>query len=152
MFIDYENLYSGSLDAAGDLVQQDITATAASANVIDHGQAGYGEGEAVDIVVQVTEDFNNLTSLTIDLQTDDAAAFSSPAVVNSLGAIPLASLVAGAMFRMKLDNWSLEQFSRLNFTVTGTNPTTGGVIAYAQLADQGIQSNIAGRMDQYGQL
>ncbi|WP_407027116.1 phage major capsid protein, partial [Cronobacter sakazakii] len=37
-----------------------------------------GKGGDVPLLIQVVEGFNNLTSLTVAVQTDDNAAFSSP--------------------------------------------------------------------------
>jgi hypothetical protein len=71
---------------------QAITATAASTNVIDHGAPGTWVHASTPIVddkgtsmiclgIQVTEDFDNLTSLDITFETDDNAAFSSAKVI-----------------------------------------------------------------------
>jgi hypothetical protein len=71
---------------------QAIVATARSTNVIDLGAMGtpYGHaaalaldiGEAaagdIEIEVCVVEAFNNLTDLTITIETDDNAPFASP--------------------------------------------------------------------------
>ena len=122
---------------------QAITATAPSTNVIDIGAAGtpYGASAAVGrdlgntpqpiaIDVRVTQAFNNLTSLKVSLETDDNAAFGSAkevasrtytlAEINSLKRLTFPSYLSRG-----LD----EQFFRLNYTVTGTPPTTGKIFA-----------------------
>lgn len=122
---------------------QAITADAGSTNVVDIGAAGtpYGHsaavardiGKATDIPiwVSVTESFTNLTSLTISLQTDDNAAFSSAKTVATSAAIPLASLVAGYKFTWPatLPEGTDERYLRLYYDVTGTAPDAGKIFA-----------------------
>lgn len=123
---------------------QAITATAISENVINWeamGIAPYesaaiarnlGAGTPVPMLIQVTQVFNNLTSLTINIETADNAALSSGAVVlSSSGAIPLASLAAGFMptFTRHLPAGTMKDFFGLRYTVAGTAPTTGQITA-----------------------
>jgi hypothetical protein len=122
---------------------QAITATAGSTNVIDIGAAGtvYGAaaavnrdiGKATDIPIFITvmEAFNTLTSLTLSLETDDNAAFSSPVTVASGPAIPLASLTLGATINWpaRLPEGVNERYVRLKYTVGGSNPTLGKITA-----------------------
>lgn len=114
---------------------QAITATAASTNILDLSPiAGgvvrdAGQGKPVPLRLQVVEDFNNLTTLTIALQTDDAPAFASPKVVWSQ-AVPVAELKAGKVVLPDfLPRGTAERYVRLNYTVTGTAPTTGRITA-----------------------
>ena len=120
---------------------QAITATAASTNVIDHGAkgtpygavggpgVGIGEGEPVPLDIMVTEDFNTLTSLNIALQMDDNEAFSSPTTLWDIDVV-LADLVVGYNVpQMYIPAGITERYTRLNYTVTGTNPTTGQITA-----------------------
>lgn len=120
--------------------QQAITATAASTNYLDLGNPGtphgknqltrdIGKGEPVPFEVQVTEAFNNLTSLKIDLEVDDNTAFSSATVVTTYTVL-LADLVAGYNIpHLFLPIGVNERYVRLNYTVTGTAPTTGKITA-----------------------
>lgn len=120
---------------------QAITATAASADHIDLGPLGgtptanlirnIGVGEEIYLVVRVGQAFNTLTSLTVDVQTDDNTGFSSAAVVATTGAIPLARLTANTIVRVfALPPADYERYVRLNYTVTGVNPTQGTVDAF----------------------
>ena len=120
---------------------QAITATAASADTIDLGPLSgtptanlirnIGVGEEIYLVIRVGQAFNTLTSLTVDVQTDDNTAFSSAAVVATTGAIPLAQLTANTIVRvLALPPANYERYIRLNYTVTGTNPTQGTVDAF----------------------
>ncbi|EPQ4425722.1 Bbp16 family capsid cement protein [Klebsiella pneumoniae] len=120
MLLDRQALFSAA---------QAITATAASTNVIDTGSnKDVGKYGDIPLLIQVVEGFNNLTSLTVTVQTDDNSAFSSAADVLSM-TIPLASLVLGYKSPVITLPMKMERYIRLNYTVTGTAPTTGKVTA-----------------------
>ncbi|MGP0189565.1 Bbp16 family capsid cement protein [Klebsiella quasivariicola] len=120
MLLDQQALFSAA---------QAITATAASTNVIDTGSnKDVGKYGDIPLLIQVFEGFNNLTSLTVTVQTDDNSAFSSAADVLSM-TIPLASLVLGYKSPVITLPMKMERYIRLNYTVTGTAPTTGKVTA-----------------------
>lgn len=120
MLLDQQALFSAA---------QAITATAASTNVIDTGSnKDVGKYGDIPLLIQVVEGFNNLTSLTVTVQTDDNSAFSSAADVLSM-TIPLASLVLGYKSPVITLPMKMERYIRLNYTVTGTEPTTGKVTA-----------------------
>ncbi len=115
--------------------QQAITATAASTDIMDCGYAttiGIGAGKQLYLVVELDEAFNTLTSLAFAFQTDDNAAFSSATTVDTRS-IVLANLAAaniGNLYTFALPPTGLERYLRMNYTVTGSNPTTGKVTAY----------------------
>ena len=120
MLLDQQALFSAA---------QAITATAASTNVIDTGSnKDVGKYGDIPLLIQVVKGFNNLTSLTVTVQTDDNSAFSSAADVLSM-TIPLASLVLGYKSPVITLPMKMERYIRLNYTVTGTAPTTGKVTA-----------------------
>ncbi|ENT4334822.1 hypothetical protein HV234_07285 [Klebsiella grimontii] len=120
MLLDQQALFSAA---------QAITATAASTNVIDTGSnKDVGKYGDIPLLIQVVEAFNNLTSLTVTVQTDDNSAFSSAADVLTM-TIPLASLVLGYKSPVITLPMKMERYIRLNYTVTGTAPTTGKVTA-----------------------
>lgn len=123
---------------------QAITATAGSTNVIDLGAAGtaYGHsaalrrdigiGTSIPILITVVEAFNNLTSVTVALQVDDNAAFSSPKTVASSSAVPLADVNAVGKqinFPAEVPEGTDERYMRLLFTLAGVAPTTGKITA-----------------------
>ncbi|MEA8727989.1 hypothetical protein PZS04_23550 [Klebsiella pneumoniae] len=129
MLLDQQALFSAA---------QAITATAASTNVIDTGSnKDVGKYGDIPLLIQVVEGFNNLTSLTVTVQTDDNSAFSSAADVLSM-TIPLASLVLGYKSPVITLPMKMERYIRLNYTVTGTAPTTGKVTAGVT---GGVQTN-----------
>lgn len=121
---------------------QAITAGAASTNVLDTGTLGTPVGNAgalvedlgnsgVEILVQVTEDFNNLTSMVVEVQMDTTAAFGSPTTIATSETALLADLKAGYRFRVPCDipEGATEEFIRLYYDITGTAPSTGKVFA-----------------------
>lgn len=129
---------------------QAITATAPSTNVVDLGKTGtiygastpivrdIGYGTDTDLSVSVTQSFNNLTSLTISIQTDDNAAFSSPTTVWTSVAYPLTDLATGKRYLLpdRLVAGINERYVRLVYTVAGTAPTTGKITAGVVMARQ----------------
>ena len=121
---------------------QAITATAVSTNVIDLGpiKAGLvrdiGKGTQIPLLIQVTEAFNNLTSLTVALQTDALDTFGSPKTVWS-SVVVLADLIRGKVVVPEyVTRGTDEQFMRINYTVTGTAPTLGRVTAGVTMGNQ----------------
>ena len=132
---------------------QAITATAASTNVIDLGapQTAYGakaafhqdigKGNPVPILVQVTEDFATLTSLTITIEVSAAANLSSSTVLSSQ-TIAVADLKKGKQIAAQvLPNGADQRYLGVRYTVTGSNATTGKVTAGITM---GNQTNVTG--------
>lgn len=118
---------------------QAITATAGSVDQIDLGPLSQGQtvrdigvGYYQYLVVRTVAAFNNLTSLTFALQTDDNAAFSTPVAIWTSAAIPLAQLTANRVQAVipLPPGIPVERFLRMNYTVAGTAPTTGSVEAF----------------------
>lgn len=132
MILDSQNLFSDD---------QAITASAASTNVIDLGAPGTPVGaysaQSVDagnsgirVLIQVTEDFATLTSLTVSVQTDNDVAWGSAATILSTPAIAAASLVAGYKFAIiEVPIHTTERYLRLYYTVGGSNATAGKITA-----------------------
>lgn len=142
-------IFDANLKLADD---QAVTATAVSENVISwpdlntvYGETAatardLGKGVPIPLLIQVTEDFATLTSLTITVETSANADLSSSTVLASSPAIPAASLVAG--YRPSLPPVMPEDASGkyfgLRFTVGGSNATAGqitaGIVAAVQTA------------------
>lgn len=127
---------------------QAITATAISENVIDLGAPGtpyggaaalnddVGKGAAIPVLIQVTADFNTLTSLTVTLETSAAAGLTSP-VVLATESILLADLVAGKQtFLQCLPNGAALRYLGVRYTVVGTDPTAGNITAGITMGNQ----------------
>jgi len=128
--------------------QQAITATAASTNVIDLGakltpphegaalSPDIGIGSKTCLLIQVTEAFDNLTSLNIACQKDDNSAFSSPETIWDED-IVLAGLTVGARALWEhISKRTDQQYLRLLYTVTGTGPTVGKIMAGITMGNQ----------------
>lgn len=133
------------LDATLTLSEnQSVLVTAISANVIEfplNDAVPYeaaavlrnlGPGTDMPMLVQVTEAFNNLTTVTFTLESADNAALSTAPVVHATsGAIPLASLVPGfrpPMGRI-LPDGVMKRYLGMRYTLAGTAPTTGKITA-----------------------
>lgn len=120
--------------------QQAITATANSTNYYDllaPGKTGdgiqlkrnMGKGQNIPLLLQVTEDFDNLTSLDFVFQTDEDSAFGTPKEVFRCTVLA-ADLKAGYILPIeKLPRNLKERYFRMRYEVTGVAPTTGKVTA-----------------------
>ena len=130
---------------------QAITATAVSTNVIDFGTPGtpydaaatlnqdVGKGAKIPISIQVTEDFDNLTSLDIAIETGSTSSLGTEVVSKT---VLLADLVQGYQYPIDvLPNEINEQYLGIRYTVTGTAPTAGTITAGITM---GNQTNITG--------
>lgn len=125
---------------------QAITATADSTNVIDLGAPGtpygapaaveqdIGKGNRIDFAVNVTQAFNNLTSLNISLQTSpDNSSYTEIANHTYL----LAQLGVGQLpFPAQIPIGVNARYMKLVYTVVGTAPTTGKIFAAPVAARQ----------------
>jgi len=121
---------------------QAITATAASTDHINLSAArNIGLGTPIPIVIQVTEAFNNLTSLKVAVEQDDNTSFSSATELVS-ETVLLAALVVGKKITIHVMPRNTEQFIRLYYTVTGTNPSTGKIHAKIATEDQTNGANV----------
>ena len=130
---------------------QAIIATAVSTNVIDLGVPGtpfgavaplnqdVGKGNKVPVLVQVTEDFNNMTSVSIAIETGATTALGTTVISK---VVPLADLVVGYQFPVEvLPNEITERYLGIEYVVTGTPPTLGKVTAGITM---GNQTNVTG--------
>ena len=131
MITDRENTFS---------LDQAITADASSTDVIDLGaidstsQANISKGKLIPYF-HVTEAFNTLTSLTIELRTDSVSNMASPTVLYSKSVL-LAGLTLGAKIFLPCVPVGTEQYLDMNYDVVGTDPTTGQITSGLVLDDQ----------------
>lgn len=130
---------------------QAITATAVSTNVIDLGVPGtpygavaplnqdIGKGNKVCFLAQVTEDFNNATSVQVTIETGATSALGTAVLSET---ILLADLVAGKQSVIQvLPTQLTERYLGVRYTVVGTAPTTG---KFTTGITMGNQTNITG--------
>ena len=123
---------SGANNPGSAISGQAITGDAYSTDTIDLLQArDIGEGESLYMVFTVVQAFNNLTSLAMQVVTDDNSGISSPTVIGST-TVALAGLTAGAQFVVPIPPQvaSLgERYLAAYYDVTGTAPSTGSILA-----------------------
>lgn len=118
MILDRENAFSQSQALTG-------TSLVASTDLIDLGsirQIGIGEELYIVLNFEAAPGGTSPT-ITVALQTDDNAGFSSPAtVITYLNA--LSTPAASTQYVFKIPQQGLERFIRLAYTQGGTSPTT----------------------------
>lgn len=119
MILDEQGLFSN---------KQAIKTSCASENILDMGKREVSFGTPVELFVQVSEEFNNLTSLTINVQTATDEEFSD-AIDLIEQTMTLAELKQGAVSNIKFLPKGNLGYMRLSYTVTGTAPTTGAILA-----------------------
>ncbi len=116
MYVDNENRYSTA---------QDLTASGASTNHIDHGSdRNIGIGEALALVITLDAALDRGSSnetYTAQLQTDSSSAFGSATSVGEL--ISMTTYAAGTRFVAVLPaDTSTKQYTRVYYTLGGTTP------------------------------
>jgi hypothetical protein len=132
-YVDAQNLYSDA---------QALVATAASTNIIDHGQdRNLGVGEPLVVVVTVDVAAAGGGTLAIAIQADDNSGFASPGTVATTAAIAAAALGAGALVVIPVPpDLATERFSRLNYTmVTMTGITLTAYLTRANMVQNAVQ-------------
>lgn len=122
-YIDAQNYFSDA---------QALTVTAASTNLIDHGQdRNIGIGTPLAVVVTVDVAAAGGGTLTIAVQSDDNSGFASPGTVATTAAIAAAALTAGVQLVIPIPpDTATERFTRLNYTLA----TMTGITLTAYLA------------------
>lgn len=138
MIFDYKGLVSNA---------QAITATAASTNIIDLGPIktgltrDIGNGNEIPFLIQCVENFNNLTSLQVDVQTSDDSTFATGVTTVWSKTVTLASGLLTTGYKFNNDDIEPglnKRYLRVYYTVTGTAPTTGKITAGTTM---GVPSN-----------
>tara|TARA_R100000656_G_C3931733_1_gene124961 strand:+ start:40 stop:471 length:432 start_codon:yes stop_codon:yes gene_type:complete len=125
MYLDAQNLFD---DNAAHLT------TEASTNLIDLGAArNIGVGEDIYFVIQVDTAFTDGSSnstMTITLETDDNASFSSATTAQTVGTFA-ALAAAGTRLVAKLQPEQInERFLRVKYTVASGDLSTGKFTAF----------------------
>lgn len=133
MLLDVQNRYSAD---------QALTATAVSTDIIDHGSdsnVGIGCPMIVMLVVEVALDGTTADETYVAaLQSDDNSSFSSATEVSSV--TMARDAVAGTKYFLAVPpSSSMEQYSRINYTLGGTTPT--GTISAYLLPQEAVQND-----------
>lgn len=109
---------------------QAIRETTDSENIIDLGKdREIAAGNPVPLLIMVNEDFDNLTSLKVSVETSFDAGMSD-AVELASSTVELTNLKVGKMIPISFMPVGNKRYVRLKYTVDGTNPSTGKVSAY----------------------
>lgn len=135
MLYDLENQFSDN---------QAITQEAASTNIVQLASGQLKEaayGTPIPLRIQVTQDFEGLTSLEIKIETSSDEAFTSPTVLATTGAIPVADLKAGYAAPINFIPKGNLGFLRLYYDVTGV-ATAGKITAGIVAANEGSYQNM----------
>jgi len=122
MLLDSQNCFSD---------KQAVTASAASENVVKMSDGFLNEvsfGQPIPLNIQVVEDFAELTSLKVGVQTSDTEDFESPETLVESAAVALANLKAGYKFPIIFVPKGNKGYMRLYYTVAGTG-TAGKITA-----------------------
>ncbi len=121
MILDEQGMFSN---------KQAITESCASENILNLGKREVAFGTPVGLFIQINDKFENVTSLTIAVQTDDDEDFSS-AVTLVEQTILAADLVKGAVSTIKFLPKGNLGFMRLYYTVakSGEEAVTGKITA-----------------------
>ena len=117
MLLDIQNIFSDS---------QEIT----SPEVISTNTVRFGKGDVsyVPIIIQIVENFNNLTALEAKIQTSETEDFSTPIDLTT-SSLKLENLKAGEKFPMSYLPKGNLGYMRIAYTTTGTSATTGKITA-----------------------
>ena len=119
MILDEQGLFSNN---------QKVTGSVASENILDLGKREISFGTPVELFVQIAEDFNNLTSLDIKVQTSTDEDFETSIDLIEQ-TMMLEELKKGEVASIKFLPKGNLGYMRLFYFVTGTNPTTGKILA-----------------------
>ena len=119
MILDEQGLFSNN---------QKVTASVPSENVLDLGKREVSFGTPVELFIQVAEDFNNLTTLDIKVQTSTDEEFTDAEDLIEQ-AMTLAELKQGAVSAIKFLPKGNLGYMRLFYTVNGSAPTKGKILA-----------------------
>ncbi len=124
MLLDAQNIFSDNQSITTGKINSDNTVC-----------FGKGDVSFVPLLIQVVEDFSNLTSLTVKIQTSATEDFSSSEdLVTST--MELANLKAGARFPISFLPKGNKGYMRIVYTVEGTEETTGKITAGVIAADE----------------
>ena len=119
MILDEQGLFSN---------KQAITSSCVSENILDLGKREVSFGTPVELFIQIAETFNNLTSLNIKVQTATDEEF-----LDTIDLIEhtmlLDELEQGEVSSIKFLPKGNLGYMRLSYTVVGSTPTTGKILA-----------------------
>lgn len=119
MILDEQGLFSN---------KQAVKESCVSENILDMGKREVSFGTPVELFIQIAEEFNNLTSLTIKVQTAKDEEFDDSVDLIE-HTMTLDELKQGAVSSIKFLPKGNLGYMRLSYVVTGTAPTQGSILA-----------------------
>ena len=117
MLLDAQNLFSDN--------QEIQAASVVSTNTVKFGKGDYS---FVPLLIQVTEDFATLTSLTVKIQTSTDETFSTSKDL-AQSTMALADLTTGATFPIDFIPKGNQGYIRLVYVTEGSTATKGKITA-----------------------
>ncbi|MBR1617477.1 hypothetical protein IJ670_04930 [bacterium] len=127
MLLDTQNLFSDN--------QAMTTGNIMSQNVVKFGK---GNVCNLPIIIQVTDDFETLTSLTVTIQTSVDEEFTNP-VDLATSTLALSALKKGALFPLSYLPEGNLGYMRIKYTCTGSSAETTGKITAGVVASKDIK-------------
>ncbi len=119
MILDEQGLFSN---------KQAVKESCVSENILDMGKREVSFGTPVELFIQIAEEFNNLTSLTIKVQTAKDEEFDDSVDLIE-HTMTLDELKQGVVSSIKFLPKGNLGYMRLSYVVTGTAPTQGSILA-----------------------
>lgn len=107
---------------------QKITGTTQSTNIIDLGKREIAFGTPVPLLVMVNEDFNNLTNLKVAIKTAKTEDMAD-AVELASSTVQADNLKQGNIIPLNFMPAGNKGYVQLEYTITGSVPTTGKLTA-----------------------
>lgn len=124
MILDRENMLS---------IDQDLSQTAStyySTDILDLGNAKKGEGQPIEMMFEITEDFVGATAtLQIGIETSIDEAFSSPILMYDTGALAVGVLLTTYRFPLRVLPNEMKQYMRMRYIIAVATTTAGLVSA-----------------------
>jgi hypothetical protein len=99
-----------------------------SNNILDLGKREVSFGTPIELFIMVTETFDNLTSLKVEIQTATDEEFINPLILAEYTVL-LENLKKGDVIPVKFFPKGNLGYVRLYYAVNGTTPTTGKILA-----------------------
>lgn len=146
MIQDKENIFSGALASDGSRTGQVISGTTFSTNVLDlrnsstlasgaESEDGIS-GKTAYVTFHVVQGFNNLTSLTVSLQTDEVSSMAGTTILGSK-TFQLSELTTNrTIWSLPMPLGLVRRYLAAVYIVNGTSPTQGSIFAYVSLSRQ----------------
>lgn len=137
MIFDSSLIFSGATGFDGTRTAQAITGTTLSTNVLDTRNStspsivDESTGSNLWLVLYVQQAFNNLTSLTVSLESDSSSSLAVAPAVHAAVTMPLARLASpGQVWAINVPSADVKRYLGVRYTVNGAAPSQGSLFAF----------------------